>query len=799
MAQQAQQRQPMPYVRADLEAAARRGAQGAQRIWTAPQGAISSYHDIYPVVATNSPNVYSGPTRPSRDPQALQRLQWGELGMWGPSIPAAGDARSAVAQMELSVAADDTIGGDNTYGFSGNPGTFGIAYFPVVYRFTNSGSITQASNTNVRDVHVVPFAVIASAEPWTGAYFGMQPQYVPLRTPDPAVSLQLDVNFCKNDTNLVLSVMASVLSFLPGRWAGGVAQGANVQCYLTIAPALSEQHAAAFHQAACTFVGEDPNVVNLRQSMAFGGASLGLAVAAAICGLPPMLYTGYLSSMGMDQVFYGQKTSSDALKAGININALSQVILGATFVESVDDVPYKVNYAISSGMPIVIPLNPTWTHAQQVPGLSAWRAAQKAAAGNANTATRQESLVRQALAASGLDMQALSAATRANFAATMSDYIMTVSKLAGGKSFLEVGSLVMAASNYADARMLSCKYAGYCYGNYNTNPEAGRPQYRQQAATIALRLESKGLLQSAVQRDVNYEMTRQKKVARAAGTPFPKKTVKKGAENTWMAERKVAQKVAAKASSAASRAVYSDPLVVAALAAARAKRTPAAKPGAKQPGGKSGGAYKAGGKVSAKAAGKVSARAAGKIKGEAAGLMRASRGSRMKFLEPFADPDGYNFVARTAEQPTLQGLRFKTMADARRQAAAQQFAQQQGAAFMAGTGMGSAPPPMPGAVGGSFYTADAAPPAASSATAADALMSAGIDRYGAPRSGLSRAIASRREPVPLLGSALSSDEEDLLLGRTRVRPSGGGPGSPGGAPSFGVGDAEMERLFGPLR
>lgn len=646
-------------------------ATAAQRFWQNPGSAMSRH--TYNVVGTDPQNVYGGPRSESRNPSALSQLSWEELSNWGPVIPPRGsNAREAVAFMELSVSADDNIGGDNTFGFSGNPGTFGISYFPVVYRFTAAGSITQGSNGNVRDIKVLPFAVVASSEPWAGTYFGLRPQYVTLGQPESRVQLMLDINFCKNDTNLVLSTLASALSFLPGRWAGGAGYGgaAPVTCYLTIAPALSMSAAQTFHADACNFMGENPSEVNIRQSMAFGGASLGLAVAAAICGLPPMLYTGYLSSMGMDHVFYGQKTSRDALRAGIPIEALSKVILGATFVESVDDVPFKVDYAINAGMPIVIPLNPTWTHASRVEGLSAYRAAVKAALNNGQLAQRQESIMRKALISAGIPMDQLAAASKANFANVMADYIMTVTKLAGGKSFLEVGSLVMAASNYADARMLACKYAGYCYGGYNTDTNAGRARAAQTAGTLALQMEAKGLLQTAVQREINTNKAAQRKAAKAEGRPIPKPKPKKQAENTWMEQRKLQQKEKAREAQRLESELRKSPVVKEFLAAQRASlraNTAAGNQGAAAAASKAAvtgfgsGKYKVRGKAAGKAAGK----AGGKIKADAAGLMRASKASRMQFLAPMQE-QGFQFVNATTELPTLQQIRFAKMAAAHR-------------------------------------------------------------------------------------------------------------------------------------
>ncbi len=669
-------------------------AGAASRIWSNPGSLMSSR--VYPIVGTSTDTIYGGPVAESRSPNALAQLNWAELSKWGPAVPPQGtDAREAVSVMERSVSADDNIGKDNTYGFSGNPGTFGIAYFPVVYRFTAAGSITQGSNGNVRDIKTIPFAVVASSQPWSGQYIGgLSPQYVQLQTPDPSVQVMLDVNFCKNDTNLVLSTLASVLSFLPGRWASA-AQGGSVQCFLTIAPAISSTDAADFHGAACTFMGEDPSQVNPRQSMAFGGASLGLAVAAAICGLPPMLYTGYLSSMGMDHVFYGQRVSSDALRVGIPLKALSKVILGATFVESVDDVPHKVNLAIDIGMPIVIPLNPTWTHARPVEDPSGALAALRAARSNKNTVPRQESLVKRAMMAAGLPMQDIQAVTKVNFAQTMADYIMTVTKLAGGKSFVETGSLVMAASNYADARMLSCKYAGYCYGGYNSQIGNYRDDMRQRTGTIAQQLEAKGLLRTAVERDINKDKGVQRKAAKAAGNPINKPKPKKQAENAWMAKRKEEQKAKAKAASQADAALKKTPEYKQFMAAQRA----AAKAGGKVTGTGSG-AYKGG-----KAGGKVAAK--GKVKGAAAGLMRASKQSRMDFLRPLTDSGGYNFVAATTEMPTLQQLAFKKRADAYRSSMHQgaQGAQSGPAVSIGGADFAGPGQRTPSSYGGSFGAA----------------------------------------------------------------------------------------------
>lgn len=616
---------------------------------------------------------YRGPTQLSSQPGAHQQLNqaggWSSLGTWGAQVNQGGDLRAATSAWEMAVSADDNMAGDNTVGFSGNPGTFSHAYFPVVFRFTNSGSISNTTATDAaRAVTVVPFAVVASPEPFTSQlYFGLTPSYVAFNVPGSGVTINIDTNFCKNDTNLVLSALASALTFLPGRWQFG---GQGQAVYLTIAPATSDADTMDFVERVNNHVNtgsQYPTPIDVRGAMSFGGASLGCAVAAAICGFPPMLYTGYLSSMGLDKVFYGAAAQKDALNAGVTLSALADVLVGATMVCSVDDVPFKVNYAIEVGMPIMIPLNTTWTtarmsaaDAQQV---AAWRAAERAAKGAPSMQARQAGIVSQALANLGqTDRDALANVQKINFASVIRDYVMTVQKLAAGKSFLEVGSLVLAASNYADMRMLACKYAGYVYNSSGAGgfaPDAAL-QGSRAAKTMAQQLEAKGMLKQQIASVASKETAAQKKAAKAAGATIPRVTNKKKlAANPFMTERKKQQ---------------------AAANAAKAKAKAAAK--------------KAAGKTS-KAA--VAASSSGKFKGgsassgkkkvtaKAAGLMRASRTSRMSFLAPLADPAGYQFVDQTTQPLHWQNARIKQMALARSAAAG-------GSTYV--------PPPIPASRGG---------------------------------------------------------------------------------------------------
>lgn len=85
----------------------------------------------------------------------------------------------------------------------------------------------------------------------------------------------------------------------------------------------------------------------------FGGPSLGLAVAAAIMGMPQIMYTGYLKAMIPNRLL----DNTPNYLRGTNAPPAALKEVGATLniVESVDMLTLKCAYAINQQWPLIIP------------------------------------------------------------------------------------------------------------------------------------------------------------------------------------------------------------------------------------------------------------------------------------------------------------------------------------------------------------------------------------------------------------------------------------------------------------
>ena len=122
--------------------------------------------------------------------------------------------------------------------------------------------------------------------------------------------------------------------------------------YICIVPCCSRSDAITMMNLHAGGVGaKDPKY--LANYFRVDGASLGLAFCAAIGGLPPIHYTGYLHSIQGPRTALAQSVSADQPALVVNTGPSGGI------VETVDGLAYKAWYAISRGLPMVIPLT-TW-------------------------------------------------------------------------------------------------------------------------------------------------------------------------------------------------------------------------------------------------------------------------------------------------------------------------------------------------------------------------------------------------------------------------------------------------------
>lgn len=218
-----------------------------------------------------------------------------------------------------------------------NPGPnfFHYTFFPGVMHETVNG---------VPHVKVLTYCVLYSSEEPSHGPQGIlphEPAFVPY-TPPPGIDSEpvfVDISLI-GDVSSKAAFMTAINTAKPQRNA-----------YLSIFPVVTtddyRKRILAGHGG------------NWRVS----GASLGIAIMAAVLGMPSILYTGYIRAMGPHAIlarklgkikgtnaYYSADQARDGLAQGLyHVEAESDVI------EDVAMLAYKVAYAIAAGFPIVIP------------------------------------------------------------------------------------------------------------------------------------------------------------------------------------------------------------------------------------------------------------------------------------------------------------------------------------------------------------------------------------------------------------------------------------------------------------
>ena len=466
----------------------------------------------YPIAGSTIGSVRKAPSersisnRGSRDfgpdwhPNWINELP--DFGVWIPrdTPNQQYDTSRGFAQMMDSMTAKDSdlAGGTtpNQTGFSGQSNGFAQAYFPVVYRISPSHVRTTGVITNDHErITVIPFRVVASTWPWKQNEGGLDypPQYETEQIFRDGVRIDLHVDrrfLSADDEHSYYAVLGSVLSVLPSRWSEAITTDNVLQVYLTIAPAISlsdyDDHIAKMGDIM------KENAPRGDACFRFDGPSLGLAVLAAIMGMPPIMYTGFNSQMGPSEILSGDGT-------------IQEVALGANMVEPIEDYEYKTAAAIMIGVPIIIPLNLTW---QREPTKQAlYRGVARAIGANSGRNTLLALAAKEYGYPANMTKALALANDGTNWAVSMNEFIYTTAKRAAGLDFNQMPSLVLAATNLSDVQILAAHATAYIW-----SPGRGGPIIRTTpSGEIAGRKESRTLA------DYKQKTQRAEKLAREVG------------------------------------------------------------------------------------------------------------------------------------------------------------------------------------------------------------------------------------------------------------------------------------------
>lgn len=246
-----------------------------------------------------------------------------------------------------------------------NKSGFNYTFFPCT-------RVSFQKETNSQKVDVNSFMVVYSSRPLTAMYeaMGFAPDFVPYTMmSDPGVTISIDMRLI-GDQNSQKAIAAAVetvrpqngwfLAFFPAVEPELVRYGMewskkNIYMQET-GPAWQERPGERNKEMAARFVGKnmDPEAY-MNWSTRYwriSGDSLGLAVAAAIAGLPSIHYTGYMAEFGARERL-GDRFQMGG--AGSHTSLMRTLPQGA-LIDSVDNIAWKALYCAVNSLPICIPL-----------------------------------------------------------------------------------------------------------------------------------------------------------------------------------------------------------------------------------------------------------------------------------------------------------------------------------------------------------------------------------------------------------------------------------------------------------
>lgn len=179
-------------------------------------------------------------------------------------------------------------------------------------------------------VQVIPYCVVYSSEK---PGFTDGADYVAFTTSPPdSTRLFVDRELIA-DQNCEMSIIAALNSSRPMN-----------DSYITFFPCIGAQQLYAASRSG-----------KYHKDYGVRGASLGLAVQAAVCGMPSVMYTGYTAAIMPDVRIARSREMMERLSDSPTYN----IGRGMQLIESVSHMTFKVAFAVVNRIPLVFPRNST--------------------------------------------------------------------------------------------------------------------------------------------------------------------------------------------------------------------------------------------------------------------------------------------------------------------------------------------------------------------------------------------------------------------------------------------------------
>lgn len=305
---------------------------------------------------------------------------------------------------------------------------------------------------------VIPFiCMISQVRPQSGPYQpgaeqGRQPIWRVLPTQvSEGITFMVDsshVNMENWDTQM--SIVAALNVYFP--------RFADPGEYYVLLQPFGENSQVRNWQRQVRSGGANDEYIHLTSS----GASLGLAIAACCVGLPSLMYTGYTSNIARRLTLPSRKSNFN--DAGLLIGGV-ETAGTSDWVETVQDVDFKIGWAFANAYPIVIPmvdaltsLNMAVVMKNLTRAYSVWYPPPK---GSGQTAPTVLSQVWQS-GGNQLENVAYTMGQYAMFANNRNLTIYTASDVFSGGKYMSEGGVILAAGSISEA-LLVATAAGIVY------------------------------------------------------------------------------------------------------------------------------------------------------------------------------------------------------------------------------------------------------------------------------------------------------------------------------------------------
>lgn len=274
--------------------------------------------------------------------QGGKQIPWRALGTFGmgmsglkPVNPESLGSSIGVGS-RMAVSACGSV--DDTVNHWMSPDTMNWTLFPVVFKVPGAFAV-------VPFICMISTTPPARGPPLSGMPDGRAPVWRALPTMiSPSISFMVDTSHVNMDNwDAQMSIAAAVNVYFPRFAAPG-------QYFLMLQPFGEVSQVKGWQNQAGLLRGSGDEYLHL----AAHGASLGLAVAACCVGLPSLMYTGYTSNIARRATLPSRKS---------NFNLTTGELIGGVetagtsdWVETVQDVDFKIGWAFANAYPLVIPM-----------------------------------------------------------------------------------------------------------------------------------------------------------------------------------------------------------------------------------------------------------------------------------------------------------------------------------------------------------------------------------------------------------------------------------------------------------